>query len=312
LRPPRPLEPEAVRQPVPPKRPHRRYEWPLEKRWYECLVYPIRALPVLLPLAGLLTLLSATAVLGLPLLVEAEPPPGLVGWLAIGAGVLLAALTVFAYTCGFLQCVFFLSSVGEAREVLWSGRDLAVVPKATARWLFCFLAGPVVPAAGAFFYWLRGGDFGVLDWIIFVELVMVAAGYWLLAILAANRRDRLFDANPLRVAELVEGVGPRVVWAAALVGVFVLAHGWGIFLALGQTHANLLGGLVLLFFCWFGLLFGTTFVFRLVGLWCYCSPWWSMQVVNSPAPGEPATGAVAAAPRRTLSTPGRRAPSPRG
>src|SRR6266446_4913138 len=34
-RPPQPLKPETVRQPVPPKRTQRRYEWPLEKHWYQ-------------------------------------------------------------------------------------------------------------------------------------------------------------------------------------------------------------------------------------------------------------------------------------
>jgi hypothetical protein len=288
LRSPQPLEPAAVRQPVSPKRPRPRYEWPLEKHWYQCLAYPFRALPPLLGLASLLTLLSATVVLGLPLLIEAQPPPGWVGWLAIGATGLLAAFTFFGFSCGFLQCVFTSSAAGEAREVLWSGRDMAVVPKATARWLVCFLAGPVVPAVGAYFYWLHGGDLGVLDWLILAEMVIVAVGYWLLAILAASRRDRLLDANPLRVADLVERVGPRVVLAVGLVTLLVLAHGLGIFFALEQMHVNTLGGLVCLFLCWLGMLFGTTFVFRLVGLWCYRTPWWSIEAAKSPAPTPPA------------------------
>jgi hypothetical protein len=256
----------------------------LEKRWYECLVYPFRVLPVLLPLATLLTLLSATAVRGLPSLMEAQPPPGFVGWLAIGAAGFLAALTVFGYACGFLQCVLTLSAAGEAREVLWSGRDMAVVPKATARWLVCFLAGPVVPVVGAYFYWLHGGDLGVLDWIIFAELVIVAVAYWLLAIVAATRRDRLRDANPLRVAELIERLGPRVILAAGLAGVLMLAHGLGMFLALKQTHLNTLGGIVLLFLCWLTMLFGMTFVCRLVGLWSYRNLWWSVTAAKSPPP----------------------------
>jgi hypothetical protein len=83
---------------------------------------------------------------------------------------------------------------------------------------------------------------------------------------------------------LVERMGPRVVLAAGVAGVLVLAHGLGIVLALELTHFNTLGGLALIFFCWLGVLFGTTFVFRLVGLWCHRSLWWSIEVAKSPAP----------------------------
>jgi hypothetical protein len=227
-----------------------------------------------LGLAGLLTLCAAFVV-GLPLLMVAEPPPGWVGLLAIGATGLLAVFAVFGYVCGFLQCVLISSAAGEAWEVPWPGRDMALVLKATALWLGCFLAGPVVPAIGAFFYWLHGGELGALDWIILAELVIVALAYWFLLIVAVSRRQWLLDANPLRVAGLLETVGLRVLFAAGFVAAAVLALGLGIVLSLERFHVNMAGGLVCLFLCWLGVLIGTTFVFRVVGLWCHRSPGWS-------------------------------------
>jgi hypothetical protein len=282
--PPRPLSP------APPKRAARRRPWPRETHWAECLLYPFRAGLMILRLAFLLTVFSASSVLVVPLVmgrtpvllrigggIPLEAPSGLLLSLLVGSAYSLAVVFFVSYTCAFLQCVLAFGTAGEAAELGLRGRDLRYVLTMAVRWLVCFLAGPVVPAVAAILYWFNGGDLGVLDWIIIAELGVLAMGWWLLTILAVSRRGRLRDANPVRVIEVIRRLGFRVLLSAGVWGGLLLGHGLAGFLCLERLHENVLLGLGWLSLCWIGLLFCATFLFRLLGLWCYRNPWWTFE-----------------------------------
>src|SRR5436189_1665908 len=123
-----------------------RSRWPLETHWYQCLLYPCRVWLVLFGLAAALNLLTGIAAFLWPefLDVSRQPP----GYSVAFALCLLPPLLVAGYACGFVRCVLSSAVAGETRHVYWPGRSLGLAVKGTAAVLTCFLAGPVVPAAG--------------------------------------------------------------------------------------------------------------------------------------------------------------------
>src|SRR5262249_45569272 len=136
-----------------PQQPARRPRWPLETCWDQCLLYPLRAWFLLLYLAGGLAGVTGAAVLDL---LDPLGPPAFLGrqqWSL--PGFCLLALLVLAYACGFLQCALSSGLAGEAGKVRWPAVNLLLVLRSAALWLICFLAGPVVLAAGGYFYWLH-------------------------------------------------------------------------------------------------------------------------------------------------------------
>ncbi len=268
---PRPPTPEIVRQLVPHGLPSRsairRRAWQLETQWYQCLLYPCRAWPLVLGLAAALAGLTGFAALVLPELVseaQLELP-----WLVLVAALwLLAPFLIVGYACGFLDCVLASAAAGEVRHIRWPGRNLLLVLKSTATWLVCFVAGPVVPAGAGLVYWINCGDPGLLDWLILAELGTLAISYWLLTLLAVSQRDRLLDANPVQVVKLVHRLGHRSVAVAAGASVLAITHGVLMFLAVEDLHRNLGAGSLLLAACWLSAMYWATFLLRLLGVWC--------------------------------------------
>src|SRR5205823_5375843 len=96
------------------------------------------------------------------------------------------AVLVLGYGTGFLDSVFASAVSGEVGEVRWPGRDVVAALWSGARWLICFLAGPVIPAGVSVLYWIRCGELTLLDWMILAELHMVAVGAWFLLLVTVN------------------------------------------------------------------------------------------------------------------------------
>ncbi len=261
-----PLDLDAVRLSEPRKQRVLRRRWALEQNWEQCLAFPFRALPIIAALAVLLGLLTALAGRVLPEVLANRPEGGGFWW--VFALYMLAPLVVLAYVCGFLDCVLASAAAGEAGVVSWPGRNFGLALKSCVWWLLAFLAGPVLPAVAAPLYWLYVGEVTTLDGIILGELGVFAIGYWLLAILAVSRSDRVSDLNPVRVFLLAERLGYRA-WVAAF-GASVLGLGAVLLIlrALPLLHLNAAAG-VLLVFIWGGTLFLATFLFRLLGVWCH-------------------------------------------
>jgi hypothetical protein len=240
----------------------------IESHWYECLLYPLRALLFVLQLAVALTVSTTAILFFLPLLLERFVQPGERFFYCL-LPCLLVEVAVTGYVCAFLDLTLEAAASGHARHVAWPGRDAIQIVKAPVAWLVCFLAGPVVLAAIAGWYWFHCGDPNGLDWFILGELGVVAVGYWLLALLAVHRHGRLRDANPLRVAELLERLGPRSLIAALIASAIFLGHGFAAVSAFSEIHRNAAGAVLVLSACSFSSLFSATFLFRLLGVWCH-------------------------------------------
>lgn len=237
-----------------------------ETRWYECLAYPFRAAALLL---GVTVVLTCWTVLVAFALAE-----GFV-MLASGARALVVAAVVWiillAYFCEFLNGAMASAAAGVGPFVVWPSRSPKPAVKTLCTWLVCFAAGPVLPAVAAGYYLFYCGDPTLVDWVIVTELLAVAVGYWLLALLAVIRFDSLLAANPLRVAELLHRLGPRMLIVAIAAATFLVAGGELMVASIAQMHQSMITGLFGIGWAWGGLLFLSTFLFRLLGMWSYRS-----------------------------------------
>jgi hypothetical protein len=249
-------------------RPRRHIPRQLETRWYQCLAYPFRAWPLLASLAAVLTALSgmvASPLVPAFLQMWNERPDELWLWAVCSIGPLVA----LGYVCGTLDCVLCAGISGEVQSIRWPGYNLALVVRSALTWLFCFLAGPVVPLALAVVYWYNAGDLDWLDRWILAEMCIIAFGYWFFALVAVYQRERLLDANPVKIGELVGRLGAGLFVIALLAAVGSWFHVRWLFAALGEIHTVPLLGVLSVFVCWLSVLMGATFFFRLVGIWCY-------------------------------------------
>jgi hypothetical protein len=137
---------------------------------------------------------------------------------------LLAAFLLSGYPFAFFLREIRLAMGGEAsrirsrrwfspRQILWS---------ASASW-GCFLAGPIVPAGVAVWFFLNSGDLEWVDRLILVELSVVTMGLWVLALVAVAENSRLRDANPAAVARLAGRLDWRGWLAVLLAAVGMIA-----------------------------------------------------------------------------------------
>ena len=256
----------------------------LEKHWYQCLWFPRYAWHMVLGLSFGLTILSGVFVLALP---EFGSLPT-TWWIWLVTWV--APFLVFGYVCGFLQCVLGSAAAGETGFVRWPGFDLRLIVRALLAWIVCFLAGPIVFAAATFWFWLHAGDPKLVDWLIIIELGLVGTVHWLLTLVAVHQGDRLRDANPARVADLIRRLGYGTVLATLGAAGVGLAIGLLILNALSQLHDGFIGSWLLLSLGWLAGVAWLTFFFRLLGLWCFQSRVEGVPV--APAVPTPATAAA--------------------
>jgi hypothetical protein len=254
---PEPVERVSLRRP-PPR--------PREARWYHCLAYPCLAWPVVLVLglawAGWVVGLAALP----PALHAMTAPPG--PWL-LGVPSLVVTLGLGGYTAAFLDCALVCAAAGEVGRVRWPGGDLLLVVKSLGRWLLVLLTGPVPLAAVGFSYWLHAGDLGLLDYVILAELGVLGVTYAVLGVAAAGERQRVRDANPCAAARLAYRLGARALVVPVAAALAVI-HGWLAVTALTDVHDR---GAAVLMLPLSGVsgMFLATFLFRLMGMWCYRS-----------------------------------------
>jgi hypothetical protein len=229
--------------------------------------YPVRAYRLGLGLALLLAVLSAGVALVLPPLL-AEPPSD--GWAQVALGLFSVPFLVLlvGFPCGFLDCVLATAVEGEDKSVRWSGSLLQTVLRAGAKWLGCFLAGPVVFAALGCLYWVRCGEPDWADWLILAQMGVVGAAYGIFALLAVTDSGRWRDLNPVAVADLAHRLGGRGLGLVLAAAALLLAHGMVLSFGVEEVHRMPpRGGLILVAGWASGLFFGAFFC-RLLGAWC--------------------------------------------
>jgi hypothetical protein len=264
-----PLDPERgppVEKMPKPKRvsARRRYVWQLEKHWYQSLGYPFRAWQALTALGlAQAAFLVWTANLIPRINGAGQPAPGIE--IAVFS---LTALLLGGYTVGLLDCVLSSAGAGEYRVVRFPGKDLGMVASASVA--LCFLAGPIIPALVALWYWHDCGDPDLVDWIILSELAGVTLAYWLVEILAA-RESGGWIASPDAVVERLARMGARWLLVAAgpaLLGYISVKQFLG---GMAHWHASGLLGLPRLLTATVFCLFAAVFLLRVIGVWSYRS-----------------------------------------
>jgi hypothetical protein len=224
--------------------------------------------PLVLGLAAALTFLSG----GVLTLLTGEFEFSAEPW---GYGVLCGcffsiALPVAAYVCGLLDCVLASAVVGEVKPIGCADLTLGLTLKRGINWIACFLAGPVVPADAGVFYWMHCGDPAFLDWVVLTGLLILTVGYWLFALVALHRRDRLLDVDPVHVVSLISRLGYRSVIVSLGASLLVAAHGWLALGAIASLHRDGVAiGAALLACCWVSGVFWAIFLLRLLGIWCH-------------------------------------------
>jgi hypothetical protein len=185
------------------------------------------------------------------------------------APAIVIGFLMLGYVCAYLECVLNATALGQTRYLVTPGRNLALIVRSGFVWLVCFLAGPVFLAGVGFLFWMHCGTPTGLDWFILAELGVVTVGYWLLCVLAVNRRDKLRDINPQKVAAVFELLGPRTFVAAILASAILLGHGYFAIQGAVEIHRNVGTGGLMLGACAFSGLFWATFLARLLGVWCH-------------------------------------------
>jgi hypothetical protein len=242
----------------------KRLQWELETRWSQCLLYPLRALGPVAGLSLLLAVLTFVTVGLLPHLAEFQSDSAQ-GWLPLV--VLVVPVLILGYTASFLDMIVTGALAGGAQEVGWPGLNMSLVVGGALKWLLCFLAGPVLPAAGALWYWFGCGDPLLLDNLILAEFLVASLAWWLLAILSVNEAHSLAGLAPWRVGALVHRMGWRVL-PALIAPAAVLLLGWLAATAVEETHHEALAAFFMLVIVWFAILVVGTFLLRLLGVWC--------------------------------------------
>jgi hypothetical protein len=239
-----------------------KHGWTLEVHFSEFVLYPLRALPLVLCLALAWASLIAFLMANWPPRWEAlEVVPRL--------PLLLVVFLLLGYTWAFLARTFAAGVAGEAGRVARPDHDrLIQAARAGMQAVWCFLAGPIVPAAVAFFFWLNSGDFETVDWLIVWELGVLSVGYWFLALMAVRERNAYGDACPSGVAHLLRRLGYRMLAAALLVAVVMVGHGILMFGALESMHQGARGWFFMVLL-WAALLFWLVLLLRWFGVSSY-------------------------------------------
>jgi hypothetical protein len=178
----------------------------------------------------------------------------------------LPLVLLMGYTFAWMRATFAAGMEGRAGYLAWPENVPLQTVRGVVEAAVTFLAGPVVPLAVAFVFWLNSGELELVDRLILWELGLVAAAYWALALLAMWEGERFRDANPLAVWRLIRREGYRVPLAALLAAVVVVGHGRACLGVLEELQQEPASAWLTLFVCWAGLMFWLMALLRWLGV----------------------------------------------
>ena len=112
-------------------------------------------------------------------------------------------------------------------EVHWPGADLKILFESLLAALLSFVAGPIVPAAVGFFFWIHSGDLTLIDHLILLELATATVGYWLLVFFSASLNDSWSSLLPEAVIRQARqlGVGTTFIALGIVLAIFFFTSG---------------------------------------------------------------------------------------
>lgn len=189
----------------------RRRHPPVAPGLFECLAYPLTDGPGV----GLLVFLPPLLLfLSLPIFdVVSILDTRRVDW-ALGLLVLpiflplMATLAlVFGYGLLFFGHMFVASALGEPDHPRWPEWDAAAISEGLVRWAWAGVFGLVVGGFPVVAYWRVCGDIDWFDRVVFFDLIVLGAGYALIALAASLLHDSLVAANPFTVLGAIARIG---------------------------------------------------------------------------------------------------------
>jgi hypothetical protein len=153
----------------------------------------------------------------------------------------IAFLVIAAHVCSFLHQSLQIAVYDRGAAI---SLDPVRTVKASFAWIIAVLAGPIIPAAGTFFYWLQIGLDESVDWVILAELIWLTF-FWLTASLVS------YGVDPVLKSVLPHRAFPRarlIPWAigirSALGAALCAATIAGIWFGLVQIHVEPFYGFV--------------------------------------------------------------------
>lgn len=227
----------------------------LETHWWECLRLTLSLWPIIL-------LLGFGCSLVIPFGIALFSTPEMSGWNTAHGIWLAIAVALVAYTLDLWHRLGESAIRGKADAALVPGIDLVLLGRSFFRGLACFLAGPALLVFVAGWYWAHTGDLGAIDEFILTELLLAAGCYWLFALLATIKANRLRGAAPLSVMRFVRPLGYSAALAAGLFLMLILFHVPWLMNSISFLHINGFSGWFSLLLCSTSMIFCITFLFR--------------------------------------------------
>lgn len=236
---------------------------------FECLAYPLTDGPgvgILIFLPPLLLFLS------LPIFdVVALIDTSRVNW-ALGLLILpimTPLITVFALVFGyglfFFGHMFVASALGEPDHPGWPHWDPPEIGEGLLRWVWAAVFGLVLAGFPVVAYWRICGDIDWFDRMIFFDLIVLGAGYALMALAASLLHDSLVAANPFTVLGAILRIGFDFVMPCLAGGLGLVIAGLAIYGVLFEIPSIKLA-VVGLWGFWVLVLYEVMVVLRMVGL----------------------------------------------
>lgn len=235
----------------------------------ECLAYPVTDGPGI----GLLIFLPPVLLfLSLPIFdVVSIVDTSRVNW-ALGLLVLpvfLPLMTVFALVFGygllFFGHMLVASALGEPDHPRWPEWDRHEIAEGLGRWIWAAVFGIVLAGVPVVAYWKVCGDIDWFDRVIFFDLIVLGAGYAVVALAASLLHDSLAAANPFTVLAAIVQIGFDFVMpclAAGLSLVIAAAALYGVLFRMPSIMVAVAG----LWGFWVLVLYEVMVVIRMAGL----------------------------------------------
>jgi hypothetical protein len=186
--------------------------------------------------------------------------------------VFLPLLFSFGMTMGYILLIFghmlVASALGEMEQPRWPEWHPHDISEGIGRWTWAFVIGFALGGFPLVAYWKVCGDIDWFDWIVFVDLVIVGAGYAQLALAASLLHDNVAAANPYTVITAVGRIGWDYVQPAIVAAVALIAVALSLWAVLWRMPTMTIAAIALWIF-WVFALYAALVVVRMVGLTYY-------------------------------------------
>ena len=178
----------------------------------ECLVYPLSDGPGL----GLLVFLPPVLwILSLPVfdVISVLQPMTKADWalglliMPVMTPMLFSFAMTFGYALLFLGHVLVASALGENDHPRWPEWHPSDITEGVGRWLWAGILGGAIGGIPLAFYWKHRGEISWFDWIVFIDLILLAVGYAQMALAAALLHENILAANPVTVFQAIFRIG---------------------------------------------------------------------------------------------------------